>query len=71
MMSKIERLREEAEGVKDGGVKWVTQMGNPVVEWALSGGSCLDSKPKECNHGKTSMFDLCQLKGGLLLGVAC
>ncbi|KAJ0842673.1 hypothetical protein HanRHA438_Chr15g0683161 [Helianthus annuus] len=63
-------LREEAEGVKDGCVKWVAQMCNPVVEWTLSSGRCLDSKPEECHHGETGMLDLCQLEGCLLLRVA-
>lgn len=54
-------LREEAKGVKDSSVKWITQMSNPVVERTFSGGRCLNGKPKESHHGKTGMLDLRQL----------
>nr|GMD01501.1 40S ribosomal protein S13 [Ipomoea batatas] len=59
--------REESEGVQNGSVKGVTQMGSPVVEWALPSGGGLDAKSQEGNHGKTSMLDLCELKPGFLL----
>lgn len=67
---KTKGLREEAEGVEDGGVKWIAQMCNPVVEWSLSSGRGLDSEPEESHHGKTGMLDLRQLQGGSFLGVA-
>lgn len=63
-------LRKEAESVEDGGVKWIAQMCNPVVERSLSSGRCLDSEPEESHHGKTGMLDLRQLQGGSFLGVA-
>ncbi|KAL8167954.1 hypothetical protein V2J09_009453 [Rumex salicifolius] len=59
------------EPVQNGGVEWVTQVGSPVVEWALPGDRRLDSKPKEANHGQPCMLDLSQLKLGLLLRVGC
>jgi len=57
------------EGVNDGCVKWVTQVGGPVVEWTLASGSSLDCKAQEAHHGKTCVLDLCQLKSGFLLWV--
>lgn len=63
--------RDEAEGVQNGSVKRVTQMGSPVIEWALSSGGGLNGKAQEGNHGKTSMLDLCELKPGFLLRVGC
>lgn len=63
-------LRKEAEGVENGSVKWVTQVGSPVVKWAFSSSSSLDSKTQECNHSKTSMLDLSKLKCGLFLRVS-
>lgn len=63
-------LREEAEGVENGSVKWVTQVGSPVVKWAFSSSSSLDSKAQEGNHSKTSMLDLSKLKCGFFLRVS-
>lgn len=62
-------LRGGWEGVNDGCVEWVTQVGGPVVERALAGGGGLDCKAQEAHHGKTGVLDLRQLKGGFLLWI--
>jgi len=63
-------LRVESEGVENGSVKRVAQVGSPVVKWAFSSSSSLDSKAQERNHGEASMLDLSELKGGLFLRVS-
>lgn len=61
--------RGGGEGVKDGGVEWITEMGSPVVERTLPGGSSLDGKAQKADHGEAGVLDLRELQSGFLLGV--
>lgn len=61
-------LREE-DVVNYGCVKWVAQMGGPVVQRTFTGDSSLDGESQESDHGQAGMLDLRQLKHRLLLRV--
>lgn len=67
----LEDLREKAEGVQNGGVERVAQMGGPVVKRSFPGSSSLDGEAQKRHHGEASVLDLGKLKDFLLFRVSC